>query len=528
MKVLRLLGTKGRAGTHCGGLSLTAAMVLLAAMGPLAGPALADADQAAIPEVLTRYMRPGQAIERYLSEVMQPFRDVAHGGSEIDQAAVDKVRDAAEATARQQILARYLPLDADTDGKVTRDEVVRFLTERFHDNAAVIDRQVAEYMKLDTNNDGVVDLAEMRAAAQPNGNVAVVQLMLDLSPRKDGHLSASQLIKAAQDAFAAADTDGDSMISRDEFERVRRTVNSAPVVGTSPAAPRSFGSRMSEPPSCSLPALDPGARLVLYGTSEGAAFSDTAVSGLNEMTRAARVQIEPGAEQVYLILSATVPMIWRFEGDTSRIARLVLASTRSNVPGDLPAVGVTGIDKARVTFLAPGQCFGQFYASDSIEAAVAKGAVTRALGRAPDNVSGSRITGVLKVPSLAAEMPDIRDFTASMPNLQDSNLTSIARDAPAGMLAIQSDAVISLRKAERYDVLPGSLGIAVLVAQGALRPLGGQQYKILKSIPRIPATSSGRFLLGAGLSLPPENIGSACVVSEDTGLSIRGLSAGCQ
>ena len=82
-------------------------------------------------------------------------------------------------------------------------------------------------------------------------------------------------------------------------------------------------------------------RLVLYATHEGAAVSSVALGDREEAT-VADVFIEAGSDPLYVILSSTDTVIWRFGGDIDRVAKVYAQPARS-CP-DIPAAGVVSVE----------------------------------------------------------------------------------------------------------------------------------------------------------------------------------------
>jgi hypothetical protein len=97
--------------------------------------------------------------------------------------------------------------------------------------------------------------------------------------------------------------------------------------------------RNPPPPSPPVDSLPPPAAddlVVAFDAYAGDAVSTTTVAGQDEVTTTARVLVEAGGEPLYVVLSAG-PSIWRFEGATSRVARVVLlGGGRQGVIGIAP------------------------------------------------------------------------------------------------------------------------------------------------------------------------------------------------
>ena len=229
--------------------------VMAVASAPMiaaAYPAYAQTDNE-IPNIFKRQIHSGITYEAYLSAVMQPFRTVAGKRTFIDKDFLDNMSATRKRLVKAQLLAFLLSADEKADGRITEDEIRRSVTERLSfpsnpnaGNKAYIEREVANLMKYDTNHDGVIDIAEMRAAEVPmpsESNPAAEYLAL----APNGHLTAADLLKKAQQVFVAVDADGDGTISEAE----------AAAIGV-PALPPSgptIGPRMNElMPSQATPA----------------------------------------------------------------------------------------------------------------------------------------------------------------------------------------------------------------------------------------------------------------------------------
>lgn len=209
---------------------------LLAAL-LVSAPFAANAQVAArtdIPEVLRRPIRQGISQEGYLSQVMTPFRAMLQGKSQIDLAGVRLQREIQTKQAEQASVAQIIIYDTNGDGKVTPQEIKEGLAIRRGGNeegaqanmAPAIERQVEAYMTADTNKDGVLDILEMRAYGTKRGMGGMYAgLMQGVDPEsyftlvpEGASLSAAELFKRAQSVFVGADTNGDTILSREEAE----------------------------------------------------------------------------------------------------------------------------------------------------------------------------------------------------------------------------------------------------------------------------------------------------------------------
>lgn len=274
------------------------------------------------------------------------------------------------------------------------------------------------------------------------------------------------------------------------------------------------------PATCDLPEPAATDQVVLFGAYEGDAISTATVAGQDGVTDTARVVIEPGTTPLYVVLSAFESMIWRFEGETSRVARVVLASSA--------AQGATGLSADVVTDFSGVDCIRAFTDVQSPEGVAARRVVEIALGRPADIVASSYGVGAVSLPSA---MVEASIASLDVPPGFDMAIYQTLGQwfSPGGVIDIDPTRVIARAPAEAYEVLPQAFGLAQLVATGALQNrdftfVGGYFY-IARAIPRFPAGLHGAhsvtFVLGNGVPLPAGSPGHSCVIAEETGLPIE-------
>ncbi len=100
-------------------------------------------------------------------------------------------------------------LDRDGSGEITRDELAAMGQARFEAN--------------DTNADGVLDKAELIAAASKRTEARVERMLTRLDANDDGVLSAEELADRRDPGriFARLDSDGSGGVSEAEFNEGR-------------------------------------------------------------------------------------------------------------------------------------------------------------------------------------------------------------------------------------------------------------------------------------------------------------------
>lgn len=149
--------------------------------------------------------------------------------------AVDK----SEAAKSPRLAAKFAELDADKDGKLTRQEMWRHGDRKHDGRNGPRGEGGRDFMaKLDTNKDSRISRAE---AAAGEGKLATRFEQMDAN--KDGFIDrADHEARAKQrtdEWFARADTDRDGKLSRAEVDasRSQRGEHGGPRHGKAPAAP---------------------------------------------------------------------------------------------------------------------------------------------------------------------------------------------------------------------------------------------------------------------------------------------------
>ncbi len=270
---------------------------------------------------------------------------------------------------------------------------------------------------------------------------------------------------------------------------------------------------------CGAPRPAPGQRVVLVGAYEGDGMSTVAVGGQDVETTVAYVDIEPGTEPLYVVLTSYSSMIWVFRGATHRIAHATLMARSQN--NQTPPVGAVGLRPERVS-VHPA-CYRYFSSVNDRQAHVIRNAMSRAFGRPVDDLIGVYSATSIALPSGA--LTDVRwNRNARAPNGYDDRLWREAlRFAPAGLIEINPASVVGAR-AEHYRVYPNQFGLAQLVRSGHLAYEGGETFRMLRPLPRYPAELNGAhsvvFIRPGTVPEPQGSPGHSCVLNLGTEVAV--------
>ncbi len=254
--------------------------------------------------------------------------------------------------------------------------------------------------------------------------------------------------------------------------------------------------------ACPMPRAADDALIIAYGTAWGEIYSPVSTVGLGNETRASRIVVEPGSRPIYAVLGSSGPLIWKIEGDTARIDRVILVTPHSSVSAFTSAV--VGVPKDRIDYLT---CLP--IARGGLEEDTLAHVVRRELGRI-DKIAAASSTYRVALPSLATA--DISSSPAKIPGFE--KLFDISE-------------VNWIGEPKEYDVAPGKFGIASLLEDGRLVELDNVPdplkkrhtpvYKIAKPVPQLPAGNRYTlYVLGSGVPLP-EDPRRSCIFLEETG-----------
>ncbi len=283
---------------------------------------------------------------------------------------------------------------------------------------------------------------------------------------------------------------------------------------------------------CDLP--KPGANdlLAVLGLHDAQLQPNVTVAGQDVATGLMMVGIERGEQPLYLFLISAKPTIWRFEGATDRIARVVAVRSGDQMP-EAKGVGVIGVSPDKITLLPPNSCGKHFTTAESQEATALGRAIERSAGRHPDVMHGIVSAKKIAMPSgrvIAKNRVQHLVITGDKQiAVEGSNFTVVRGDSVADLIAIETyfapwNSLISIDplavaadKVEPYDVLPGAYGLRQLVEAGQLERTDAG-YRILKPIARFPGSLNGvstaTFILPEGMPMPAGDATGLKIIAE--------------
>jgi hypothetical protein len=208
--------------------------------------------------------------------------------------------------------------------------------------------------------------------------------------------------------------------------------------------------------NCPVPRPRRAERFLMLGFYDAAALADHSIAGLGTETSTGEIRVEPGPGNLFLVLTAHDPIIYRFTGHVGRLSRLVVLAPRG--------AGVTGVDPGKISFGMGEDCSLGNRPSIAVKFKFAEAV----FGRNPDAYEEGQLyvwTIGAGGAGKGAEPPD-RDDDRTVTYLED-NFESFH---PGGLVKIVPKDVVSLHAVERYELLPSTAGAVQLERNGWLVP----------------------------------------------------------
>ncbi|TAL40177.1 MAG: hypothetical protein EPN97_00685 [Alphaproteobacteria bacterium] len=453
-----------------------------------------------IPRQLRQHFGSGSYRESYVSQIVSQLRQIAPDKATLTKQDIEKMQTRDEKRRRHEQVTQTLVYDDDFDGRVTRDEVVDSMhnsyrsyggAEYLRDRDSQVTRQADRVMKLDTNNDGFVTLAEM-AVLTPRetsyrGERSFDDLLL-LDPNGDGKLTAAELEGLARKAYATIDTNDDGIITAEEA-KVLQEINRK-----DGASSQRRAELQSISADCTLPKVPSGAKLVVIGAYEGRAVSSVSVAGQVEETDVIPLDISKGADKLYILASTFKPVIWKITGDLTRVSHLVIGGpsipegTSNNDMGEGKVnAGETGIPREKVTFFHARNCGLNKLWKEPASTEI----LSRLVGVGPASQAAAYSVGNVKIDNSSAGINEKYDLHPVPDGFDAVAWQEYLRSMPGGLFDLQSKAVVSDAPAVDYQVLPNWAGMAKLIHEGALVPTKSSSSALLIGKPGSQITIQG-------------------------------------
>lgn len=440
-------------------------------------------------------------------------------GGQVTQESVDLRLTMGLAQQRAQQLSRLLVWDLNGDGQIDATERSRF----FGQGAAGVETAFANG---DADRDGTLSFAELSTLAEA-----------DLSQHSRAAVSSVLMV---------FDFDQDGVVNVEDISRTMDALGDEPL-GLANVLQRQDGARLQyglarrqqTASRCNAPKPSAASQFVVVSGYEGAALSTVAVSGRDDVTHVATIEVEPGETPVFLLLGAYGTIIWDVTGATDRIEAVVTQGG-----------GVLGLPKEKVHFVPRNGCFAYVSSVEGSKGAAAYREAEQSFGRAPNSMFARYTISQIAVPSGTAPpdrgdgngadmlvidgkrfevtpeglrpLDDARDqLPGPGPYGAAGTLRSLLRFNPGGLREVDAEDVVSATEAEPYDIYPQQAGLLQLVLDGRARFTRDGVYLIEQEIPRFPAGLNGahsvRFMLGEGVAMPGGSPGHSSVFSAETG-----------
>lgn len=425
-------------------------------------------------------------------------------------------------TIRAEGAARFLQRASQTlftyspDGVLTSEAIEVFGRLQVAEQRA---QYLQSFLRYDLNGNMEVSEDEFEALKSllERGSKAALSLLLingDLD--QDGVLTSEEIASSFQPREQRTDEFASQLLLFDVNDdgRVDLVEISGVATAVLPEAP--------EPPApgaaCNAPPVPQGAEVVLLTGYSSYALSNVAVSGKNNTTFAASIEVEPGDKPLYVFAVSSEEIIWSFTGATERIQTLVVQPPKGVKSG--PGAAVAGIEAPRVHFVPASSCLPAAVHRTGRDLNDAGQSLASALGTRVSNIVADYYLTEMKIPSgstverkgLDARLraryakPEVltvgnKSYSVSaegMVALDESGKPStpvpvdpwgmqeMVREFPAGVAMFDPALLVSPEPVMAYDILPVPAGLLQLLADGKIEVVGQLRYLAVAPIDSYP------------------------------------------
>lgn len=483
-------------------------------------------DFLSIPHVLRAQARSGIHLDDYLRNVLSPMR--SHGFDTVSLRGDDVERKLIRHVPATQMrrISKFMQYDINLDNKIDKDEISRAVQmrySRYSPERQLMMKNLGEKLfRFDRDGDGVLAYSELMTVSDEerlyfydNDKILrKIRELLALDPNKDKVLTVAELKILALKAFSTMDQNGDTTISRNEWDGVVRATSSV--------------SKLGKLEDCHFNQNVFPENLKVYGTgTEQGRKLGFAVDQSGYKASEVDVVVNQRKHPVALILSGSQPVIWNIQRtkNTKIHAVFVTGLHKQSIIGvdkNVPIINSSGADK---------RCGVSYF--DSMKLSNLNKVSKHLFGKNADvfyRVNSHKGNVVLGVPSYNPDML-VRDDKLQVQDLKLNVLLTIDDAIEGGFV----------RKATQADIDMVYQVYASVVQEAAMQSLvedgEGAEVQKMENIPLHSAFSTEwayvvlkefsypkginglfakAFIIPEGVSIPTGNAGSSAVFDMNT------------
>ncbi len=457
--------------------------------------------------------------DKRLLTALQQFERIDLDGNGVSQEDLDRRNQMEAAQIRSGTIKRYMASDLNADGVVSRKEMENVVIwknrRRLPRNGSrtsaklrlkqYMKKELEPFEKADLDGNDELTASELLGLAK-----SLADAQREARSKRQRH--------TLEGSIMSLDFNADGVVSEREF-----------IAAISSLAPESALAQKPKntvrvvEPGCVVPQVQSDERLVFVASHTGSVPSNVTILGQDKMTWAVDVVVKAGKAPLYVVLTSYDPIIWKFKGATSRVRHVVLKS-RSGLDDAVVGSGLTGVDRAKVSFVTGQNCLGVFYGTGITQKTRAKARIRDVVGREPDYLLGHRVVAMVALP----DGPAFKVIRDNRPRVRVGSGSEKQAVLPPGSRKIDAARVVSQKPASNYEVLPRQAGLAQLQVEGKIGRVEHKTYRIKQKIHIPPGLTRGhraKFLLPKGVPEPDGDLGDSCLFSEAAGRYIgRSLS----
>lgn len=471
--------------------------ILAVAIASTATPSLAQTDDESA--VRTKVMRLiGSATTRstmkmLVDRVMRQYerQDVDGGGITASDATLSEELNAASRRASR--MQRYIRLDLNGDGILTREEGERALKKDANKplrSAAgniqptpdqvteTLRRLMEQRMPKDANGDGKVTLVEMYAAANALATRRKIQsryakarmIGMEFDANKDKIVQRAEVEQATKKVVAAFDTDKNGEFSVSEVAKMNAEIRKArrtytPGTSTLPKLP-------PRPLRCDLPPMPQNAEVAVLTGNLATSMATVAFGSPDQLVGVVDIRIEPGDKKLVLFTGSYRAMVFRMSGAVDRVARIV-APTRH---------GFTGIQENVIYW---SDCRLRYSTRPSRQKQQVASLSDRLKMPVAHDIGSFRI-GTIAVPSGTPDPIGLMPGAVRMDLEGDADKIwqRFRRLYKGGLVHVPAKDIIAKNQVLALKDMPQMAGLALLVQDGSLKLVSEQGNKVTLEIMR--------------------------------------------